>query len=102
MICIRTETMMLRITVDLVPYGDEDMAKTIGEMIIGNEHTYANNSANYVYAYRDNRGTEEFGHITKFDRDEGIWSLLHRCLDEGNMEYTEFEEVLRSKFKVLS
>ena len=92
---------MLRITIDLVPFGEE-AAEAIGEMIIGNEHTYVDNTANYIYAYRDDRGTEEFGHISHFDRDEGMWKLLHRCLDEGNMHYTEFEDLLKSKFKEIA
>jgi len=94
--------MMLRVTIDLVPYGDEDLAHPIGEMIIGNDHTYMDNTADYIYAYHDDRGTEEFGHITRFDRNEGMWKLIARCLEEGNMEYTEFEDMLRSKFKELT
>jgi len=90
---------MLRVTIDLVPFGDEEGSQTIGEMIIGNEHTYDNNTANYVYAYRDDKGTEEFGFVTRFDRSEGIWKLLTHCLEEGNMHYTEFDEILRDKFK---
>jgi hypothetical protein len=92
---------MLRITIDLVPFGNEEGSKAIGEMIIGNEHMYADNTANYVYGYRDDKGTEEFGYITRFDRSEGIWKLLHRCLDEGNTEYPEFEDILREKFRMV-
>ena len=90
---------MLRVTVELVPFGDEDLAHPIGEMIIGNEHTYLDNTANYIYGYHDDKGTEEFGHINRFARKEGMWKLLHRCLDEGNMNYTEFDDVLREKFR---
>jgi hypothetical protein len=93
------DMVMLRITIDLVPFGNEEDSQTIGEMIIGNEHTYANNTANYVYGYRDDKGTQEFGCITRFDRSEGIWKLLHRCLDEGNIDYPEFEDILREKFR---
>jgi hypothetical protein len=85
-----------------VPYGDEDEARPIGEMIIGNEHTYEDNTANYVYAYRDDKGVEEFGHITRFDRSEGIWKLISRCLKEDNISYTEFEDVLRERFKEIT
>ena len=93
---------MLRIIVDLVPYGDEDEATPIGEMIIGNDHTYKDNTADYIYGYRDDNGTEEFGHITRFDRSEGIWKLIARCLEEGNMNYTEFEDLLKERFKEIT
>lgn len=90
---------MLRVTVELVPFGIEKNTEIIGEMVIGNENTYADNTANYVYAYRDNSGIEEFGYVSGFDRTDGIWRLMHRCLEEGNMRYEEFEDLLRSKFR---
>ena len=75
---------MLRITIDLVPFGDEEGTEKIGEMIIGNIAMLDNNRSNYVYGYRDNHGAEKIGLVNNFDRSAGSWELVSACLNAPN------------------
>jgi hypothetical protein len=72
---------MLRITIDLVPFGDEEMTKKIGEMVIANK-TMTLDSANYEAWAADDKGFEAFAELTDFDRSKGPWELL-RLISEA-------------------
>lgn len=91
---------MLRITIDLVPFGEESESKAIGEMIIGNIAMLDDNRADYVYGYRDNYGVEKIGLVNNFDRSSGVWELVSTCLNAPNKEVPEvLQDLVTSKFK---
>lgn len=91
---------MLRITIDLVPFGEESESEAIGEMIIGNIAMLDNNRSDYVYGYRDNHGAEKIGLVDNFDRSAGVWELISACLNAPNKEVPEaLQNLVESKFK---
>lgn len=73
---------MLRITIELVPYGIEDEAQKIATMLIANEGTGDYKTGNYAYAYNyaDRPDDPEFGFVRRFPRINGAWSLVQKCL----------------------
>lgn len=85
---------MLRVTVELVPYGVEEMSKTIVEVCIANTHTDKDNNATYAAAgYHDKYGKiEEFGVLVRdFPRNDGVLELLKQVF---SAEKVEVEELL--------
>lgn len=94
---------MLRVTIELVPFGVEALAKTIAEVCIanvgGNKET---NEANYEvagYEIKTDNKIEEFaGTIFSHDRNQGARKLVAEVLLAPN---TEFDEV-KSAQKLLS
>lgn len=77
---------MIRVTVELVPFGNEEEARAIAECIIVNDGTHPELSyyGNYVATVRDlrNRSHEQQVYVENFPRlDLGVWYLLHRVLD---------------------
>ena len=88
---------MLRITVDLVPHGDEVRAHPIGEMIIANDGQGNNEFGDYVFVtYDEKRGTD-FGTLKNFYRDNGIWELISQCIDRGTWEENDLTSPLIDK-----
>lgn len=70
---------MLRVTVELVPYGVEEMSKTICEVCIANTYTDENDTAVYQAAgYTEKNGKiEEFALVVRnFPRNDGVLALL--------------------------
>lgn len=91
---------MLRITIDLVPFGEESESTAIGEMIIGNVKMLPGNYADYVYAYKDNHGVEESGMVHDFNRGAGVWELVKSCLGESNdILSQDMQDYLSIRFK---
>ena len=85
---------MLRVTVELVPYGVEEMSKTIVEVCIANVHTDQNNMATYSAAgYHDKYGNiEDFGVVLReFPRNDGVLELLKKLFAA---ERVDVEEIL--------
>lgn len=76
---------MLRITIDLVPFGDESMKKKIGEMVIANK-TITMGTANYEAWASDDKGFEGFAELRDFDRSKGPWELLRLLLEAMLLE----------------
>lgn len=90
---------MLRITIDLVPFGEESESHAIGEMIIGNIKMLPGNRSDYVYEYRDNRGVDEMGLVHNFDRSAGVWELINTCLNTDPTAVPEaLQDLISSKF----
>lgn len=72
---------MLRITVEIVPFGDETKAKEIGRGYIVNESTSINNKANYDCTFEEYGINEKFSVKLKlFDRARGFWALIGEAL----------------------
>ena len=75
---------MLRITIELVPYGIEDEAQTIGTMLIANEGTgdYKVGNYAYVYNYSDRPDDPELGYVRRYPRIDGAWGLVKKVLND--------------------
>jgi hypothetical protein len=78
--------MMLRVTVELVPFGDEDAAERVGQMVIANDGAGDDEFANYAFALVDNTNGVDCGTLKDFYRKAGFWDLIVDCLIRGNYE----------------
>lgn len=75
---------MLRVTVEIVPHGDESRAETLTEIFIGNDGTGTHEAGNYDIYTADPRGKPLprnkrdgwIGRIEGFPREEGHRDLL--------------------------
>lgn len=70
---------MVRVTVELLPGGDESKARTIGIMLIANDGTGGQEVGNYNAAlHAEYTGNEpRTGRVTGFDRKrQSAWSLV--------------------------
>ena len=74
---------MIRVRVDLVPFGNEDKAKEIGQLILANDGSGNVFTGNYVFVYADNSGVEHEGSVKDFPRRMGIWELISECLSNS-------------------
>jgi hypothetical protein len=76
---------MLRVTVELVPHGDEMFARAIGEIIIANDgsHPDAPLKGNYTAEVRGSRRVPQKVYVEDHERLTLGWTyLLHRVLDQ--------------------
>ena len=75
---------MLRITIELVPFGEEAAASKIATMLIANEGTgdYKVGNYAYVYNYVDRPDDPEFGYVKRYPRINGAWGLVKKCLND--------------------
>lgn len=80
---------MIRVTVDLVPFGNEDRSHKIGEMVIANDGTGDSVKGNYGYAWKDNSYSSGDGAVFDFPRGDGIWELIRQCLEPGPLHNDE-------------
>lgn len=71
---------MIRVKVDLVPLGNEDEAKQIGELVLANDGWGNAFTGNYVFVCADDSGEEREGSVKDFPRGQGIWKLIAECL----------------------
>ena len=74
---------MIRVRVDLVPFGNEDEAKEIGQLVLANDGYGNIFTGNYVFVYADDRGNEYEGSVKDFPRNQGIWKLIAECLNSS-------------------
>ncbi len=89
------ESFMIRVTVDLVPFGEEDNSKTIGKFVLANDGKGDVDYSDYVFVYSDDLDGEREGTIKNFKRSEGIWKLISECLSNpGEVDNEEFMDVL--------
>lgn len=99
---------MLRVKIELVPYGEEENARQIGEMVIANDMTGGRSLGNYVAWQGKDDWTGKPEQLIKyrgFDRHQGSWELLRTLLNylkekgpaepEGGPE--ELDERLRQR-----
>lgn len=73
---------MLRITVEIVPYGIESQAREIGKGYIVNDGTGDSNKGNYSCKFIELDSNEEVSRKSKltFDRKKGFWALIREAL----------------------
>ncbi len=89
------ESFMIRVTVDLVPLGEEDNSKTIGKFVLANDGEGDVDYADYGFVYSDDLDGEREGTVKNFKRSEGIWKLISECLSNpGEVDNEEFMDVL--------
>jgi len=93
---------MLRITVELIPFGNEDQKKKIGEMVAANVSFSRENGNGYSYdawIAADNwSGTPAlFAQLKGYDRNQSVWELIRTLIEaarpvdpqEGNQRLLE-------------
>ena len=73
---------MLKVTVEIYPYGNECNKETIGVMTIGNETPRQPEKARYSYKCIDQYDAVFHGTEVSHTRDEGFWKLLYLCLKD--------------------
>lgn len=75
---------MLKITIELVPFGNDDEAQPIATMLIANEGTgdYKNGNYAYAYNYADRPDVPAFGYVKRFPRIQGAWGLVRKVLND--------------------
>ena len=91
---------MIRIMVELCPFGEEIGKKPLGEGIIYNDLTGTKSSGNYKFALRDkNKRVWKSGTVKDFPRlKKNVWYLLMEVLKIINLNDLEKE---RKKYKKL-
>jgi hypothetical protein len=91
---------MIRVRVEIVPFGIESDAREIGQMIIANDGTGDKYSANYGFVYADTHGDHHEGTVKNFSRSKGFWNLVSRCLAKpSEVDNEEFNDLLWEKIK---
>lgn len=73
---------MIRVTVELVPFGDENKAKVIGSMRIWNDLTGDREISNYGVSLTEESGKVHSKEVKNHIRQEGVWRLIRRALIE--------------------
>ena len=76
---------MLKVIVELHPFGDSVQKKVIDELYIGNVGMSGPNESNYhFWINKDPRGTipriKPTGKVEKFDRERGAIELIYECV----------------------
>ena len=75
---------MIRVTIELIPFGNEQEAKKIAEMVIANDGTSQNGLNNYAAWVSGDTWTGEppaFGKVLKHDRTLSVWTLVKKAID---------------------
>ena len=87
---------MLRITVELVPFGDESNTRKIGEMVIANtgKNEYDPSLSDYQgwTAPDDHSGEPARFGMVQFDRSQSLWELIRVMLEAIRLEQHEPSE----------
>ena len=90
---------MLRVTVELVPGGDESRKRELAKMIIGNiGGSFSRDGHDYVYAYVEHkpltgeRPLKGSGALRRYDRNAPVMRIIHAVLDRGESPRSHYEE----------
>ena len=93
---------MIRIRIDLVPYGYEDDSRAIGEIVLYNEGTGTIADGHSYTAYLKTTGhhDEVFkSRVTGFDRKKGILELIELVLaNKEEIKEEDIDERIRDRF----
>lgn len=71
---------MIRVTVELVPFGREEDARVIERMLIANTGV-GDATTGYYAAVTEFNGEELQVEVTDFRRKDGVWALIHKVLE---------------------
>ena len=80
---------MLRITVELVPLGDEDNKQKIGEMVIANTGDTQSITSSYEAWISKNDWSGEpemYGKLDDYNRSQSVWELIRLMLEAIRLE----------------
>lgn len=88
---------MLRITIEMLPKGDDSKAYTVAQGVIANDGTGDLATGNYVYGFSGQAkrpghdpGIRTSGRLEGFSRRRhNAWELLRRCLNQGDESLVE-------------
>ena len=67
---------MLKITLEIIPFGDTTLTRTIGSITISN---VGGTVSNGHYEYKMDQGPT-IGHLRNFQRSKGAWALVSEVL----------------------
>lgn len=75
---------MLRVTIEIIPFGDESMKRTLDTLELVNDGTHPDRPeyGNYVVTGSDHGGLREW-EVKDHCRADGLWELLRMALEEG-------------------
>jgi hypothetical protein len=90
---------MLRVTVDLVPFGNEDESRPIAEMIIANDTTGTQDFGNYVFAMWSDKSGTDYGTVKDYYRGNGVFELIAECVTNGDWSEHELSSKLIDRIK---
>ena len=78
---------MIRVRVDIVPYGNEDHSEQIGEMVLANVRDYGFGLCAYDAVYKV-KGDEAPSYVSqiKHQRQGGFWELIRKILEEDGID----------------
>jgi hypothetical protein len=82
---------MLRITIELVPNGKEELARGIGGMLIINDGTGTPESGNYIYSITSDSKQID-GTIKRFERKKSVWNLVSAILKKIDLSQFDYKE----------
>ncbi|HUS49555.1 MAG TPA: hypothetical protein VMZ91_05285 [Candidatus Paceibacterota bacterium] len=71
---------MIKITVELIPYGIKEASHEIASMIIANDGTGTHELGNYKYIITSNTEEDIRGTFKGYERKKMIWSLIKAIL----------------------
>ena len=74
---------MLRITIELVPFGKEQYKRTIGDMIIYNDGTGDTSTGNYKYKLSDDSATSIKGKLKGHNRMQSVFKIIQAVLNKA-------------------
>lgn len=93
---------MLRVTVELVPYGDETKKKKIGEMVLANTGDGTGEKGDYeAWTAPDNWSGEpaKYGKLFGYDRSQSVWELVYQMVRMVRLADEEPTSELSSRLK---
>lgn len=74
---------MLRITIELVPFGREAYKRTIAGLNIINDGTGNNDTGNYKYELFDDQGDSIKGKLIGHNRMQSVFKILQAVLNKA-------------------
>ena len=82
---------MIRVTVEFVPFGQEDQKQVIGTLAITNDGTGTLDFGNYDFAIdygRDGAALNPYdeGRVIAHPRSSNVWRLVQSCLHSVNLD----------------
>jgi hypothetical protein len=88
---------VIRVTVEIVPFGEESQAYKVGTMLIANDGFGNSDYGNYGFAYQydDRRDVPvAFGTIERFPRNLGAWALVKKVLNVRTDSKNQLTDIL--------
>lgn len=74
---------MLRIKIELVPYGNEEWAREIGNIEIINDGTGDHQNGNYIYELWDNENSSIRGELKGHNRLQSVFKIIQAVLNKA-------------------